>query len=957
MKYLASFRTTLKISRYLFRVLALMLWSLGALLTTFYILDILHEKESDIRQEFNLNFDQAQGYIRHSSDIIRDIKYMAENRLNRSVGSLDAFTGVINGKSNIPLSFIPLYPESNCALNGAYQESLASLSSQVQYWKENFVAAYDLNRVFFIGGDSLCMTEFGSSSGTADRQSVLKSLHEQILKYRNANNLDRGNNLYWISPSSQRPDVGYLYVMTPLYVGNKLEALLGIEQTIRLEDFVNAGNLPVSVMLLDENGEPVLRLTNGERYVAPSYTYPQEHTYFGYVDSYHDLIMKKALPPSGLSIVYSLPVKSVADRFKVLILNAVLLNLLSAFVIFSLAWLFERKMFLPAEENAFRLEEHEQFNRKIVASAPVGICILRISDGSNILSNELAHNYINLLTHEDRERITRIICEQQTNFVDVMTSNNNNLQISFVHSRYRNEDVAICVLVDVSARVKMEESLQEMAAAAEQASQSKSMFLATVSHELRTPLYGIIGNLDLLQTKELPQGVERLVNAMNNSSGLLLKIISDILDFSKIESEQLKIEPREFSCLEVIAHIAGNYLPLVVKKHLGLYCFIEQNVPERINGDPVRLQQVLSNLLSNAIKFTDTGCIILQVRTCNSYLEFTVRDTGVGIPEKEIPRLFDPFFQVGSGVQRHFQGTGLGLAICEKLINLMDGDIAVESEPGLGSMFTIRIPMFGAQFSPPPASDTWLGKTLWLQIRNQRLESYLMAILGGYGAMVLRYEGQETTADDILLSDYPLRVATPLLAQIEFSIGHIGPALETHPGYWVHSTSTSRDTIVLLNRLFSVDADDTKPQLTLPVPAKSSEVDNGDIHLLVVDDHPINRRLLSDQLTSLGYQVITANDGIDALGVLNHNKVDIILTDVNMPNMDGYRLTQRLRQMHVDVPVIGVTANALAEEKQRCIEAGMDNCLSKPVTLETLNQTLSYYSQQVRRGRSEQEEV
>ncbi|HHQ6602654.1 two-component system sensor histidine kinase RcsC [Serratia fonticola] len=957
MKYLASFRTTLKISRYLFRVLAFMLWSLGALLTTFYILDIVHEKESDIRQEYNLNFDQAQGYIRHSADIIRDIKYMAENRLNGTVGSLELFTGMMNGRDSQP-EMKPLYPESNCALNSNYRDSITSLNSLIQYWKENFVAAYDLNRVFFIGSDSLCMTEFGSSNGITDRQNVLKALHERILKYRNAaNSAEKDNNLYWISPSQQRPDVGYLYVMTPVYVGNKLEALLGIEQTIRLEDFVTTSNLPVGVNLLDENNESVLRLANGDRYASSLNVYPQEHTYFGYVDSYQDLIMKKALPPSSLSIVYSLPVKSVVERFKVLILNAVLLNLLSAVVLFSLAWLFERKMFLPAEENAFRLEEHEQFNRKIVASAPVGICILRISDGTNILSNELAHNYINLLTNEDRDRITRIICEQQVNFVDVMTSNNNNLQISFVHSRYRNEDVAICVLVDVSARVKMEESLQEMAAAAEQASQSKSMFLATVSHELRTPLYGIIGNLDLLQTKALPQGVDRLVNAMNNSSGLLLKIISDILDFSKIESEQLKIEPREFSCLEVITHIAGNYLPLVVKKRLGLYCFIEQGVPERINGDPVRLQQVLSNLLNNAIKFTDTGCIILQVCTRDSYLEFSVRDTGVGIPEKEVLRLFDPFFQVGSGVQRHFQGTGLGLAICEKLINLMDGDIAVESEPGLGSLFTIRIPLFGAQFPTPQASDTWQGKNLWLQIRNQRLESYLQAILGGFGATVLRYEGQQTAAGDVLLSDYPLQVDTPLLAQIEFSIAHIGPSLETHPGYWLHSTSTPRDAILLLNRLFGVVTESDKALVQLPLPVKANSADNGDIRLLVVDDHPINRRLLSDQLSSLGYQVITANDGVDALSVLERNAVDIVLTDVNMPNMDGYELTRCLRQSNFTAPVIGVTANALAEEKQRCLEAGMDNCLSKPVTLETLEQSLGYYSQRVRRLRAESQTV
>lgn len=138
--------------------------------------------------------------------------------------------------------------------------------------------------------------------------------------------------------------------------------------------------------------------------------------------------------------------------------------------------MFERKIFLPAERNAFQLEENEQFNRKIVASAPVGICILRISDGTNIISNELAHNYLSLLTYEDRVRIVRIICEQQSKSLDVVTGRNHHLQISFVHSRYRNENVAICVLLDVSARVRMEESLQEMANAAEQASQSKSMF-------------------------------------------------------------------------------------------------------------------------------------------------------------------------------------------------------------------------------------------------------------------------------------------------------------------------------------------------------------------------------------------------------------------------------------------------------------------------------------------------
>ncbi|WP_145526584.1 two-component system sensor histidine kinase RcsC [Yersinia rohdei] len=948
MKYLSSFRTTLKISRYLFRVLAVMLWSLGALLTTFYILNILNEKKSDIRQEYNTNFEQAQSYIRHSADIIRDIKYMAENRLNQHSISNDIVAGAVIKNKTEP-KYHPLNPQADCAaLDSSHHSSLDSLSNLILYWKENFAAAYDLNRIFFIGSDTLCMVDFDIRNVPLDQENLLKSLNEHILKYREANNQDKDSTLYWIVPGV-RPEIGTLYVLSPLYVGNKLEALIGTEQTIRLEDFISTGPLPVGVTLLNQNNEPVLRLATGERSAAMLNSYPDSASYFGYVDDYNYLVLKKNLLPSPLSIAYSLPVKTIIEIFKLLIFNALLLNALSAVVIFTLAWLFERKMFHPAEDNALRLEEHEQFNRKIVASAPVGISILRIRDGTNILSNELAHNYINLLTNEDRERITRIICEQQANFVDVMTSNNN-LQISFVHSRYRNEDVAICVLVDISSRVKMEESLQEMAAAAEQASQSKSMFLATVSHELRTPLYGIIGNLDLLQTKELPQGVDRLVTAMNNSSDLLLKIISDILDFSKIESEQLKIEPSEFSTVEVITHITANYLPLVVKKRLGLYCFIEPDVPRLMLGDAVRLQQVISNLLNNAIKFTDTGCIILQVRVRGYYLEFRVRDTGVGINAREINQLFDPFFQVGTGVQRHFQGTGLGLAICEKLVNLMDGDVEVDSELGMGSIFAIRIPLYQAKNPVLPQSDRWQGKIVWLDIRNAHLESYLFDLLSHFGATIRRYSNEETLQDQVVICDYLPQINVPLSIRIQLSIEHIGLPQETRPKYWLLSTSTLLEIIPLLDRVLLEKPVVEDAPLTLPAP-KANQDDNADLQILVVDDHPINRRLLADQLTTLGFRVITANDGLDALAVLNANSVDIVLTDVNMPNMDGYRLTQRLRQQNNNFPIIGVTANALAEGKQRCIEAGMDNCLSKPVTLGTLRQMLQYYSDKVRRSR------
>lgn len=947
MKYLVSFRTTLKVSRYLFRALALLLWLLIALISGFYIVNALHQKESEIRQEFNLNTDQAQRYFQRTSDVIKELKYIAENRLNVPNGVLPL--GATHDSADIP-DFEPLFADSECGtLDTTWRGPLESLSWFLRYWRENFSAAYDLNRVFLIGSDNLCMANFGLREMPVERGEALKVLHERIMAYRNAPQDERGGNLFWVG-QGPRHSVGYFYALTPVYLANRLQALLGVEQTIRVENFFTPGSIPMGVSILDDNGETLISLAGPDTKLRIGTRALQERLWFGYTAGYRELVLKKTLSPSSLSIAYSVPLDAVLERIRVLVLNALLLNLLTGIALFTLARMYERRIFLPAESDALRLEEHEQFNRKIVASAPVGICILRTQDGTNILSNELAHNYLNMLTHEDRQRLTQIICGQQVNFVDVLTSNNTNLQISFVHSRYRNENVAICVLVDVSSRVKMEESLQEMAQAAEQASQSKSMFLATVSHELRTPLYGIIGNLDLLQTKELPKGVDRLVTAMNNSSALLLKIISDILDFSKIESEQLKIEPCEFSPKEVMNHITANYLPLVVRKQLGMYCFIEPDVPAQLMGDPMRLQQVISNILSNAIKFTDVGCIVLHLKREGYYLSISIRDTGVGIPAKEVVRLFDPFFQVGTGVQRNFQGTGLGLAICEKLVNMMDGDISVETEPGMGSQFTLRIPLYGEQAQTPLAIGSLSTIRCWLAVRNVALSDFIQTLLGYHGLDVRLYQGETPAPDDLLITDDELVLPWTGKASVTFCRRHIGIPQQRSPGEWVHSIVSPHELMTLLGRIYRVKFE-TGDVAELHSAHEQPEKSNDDMMILVVDDHPINRRLLADQLGSLGYQCMTANDGVDALNVLSKNHIDIVLSDVNMPNMDGYRLTQRIRQLGLTLPVVGVTANALAEEKQRCLESGMDSCLSKPVTLDVLKQTLTVYATRVRKAR------
>ncbi|MFA1647635.1 MAG: response regulator, partial [Enterobacteriaceae bacterium] len=291
----------------------------------------------------------------------------------------------------------------------------------------------------------------------------------------------------------------------------------------------------------------------------------------------------------------------------------------------------------------------------------------------------------------------------------------------------------------------------------------------------------------------------------------------------------------------------------------------------------------------------------------------------------------------------------LGLAICEKLISMMDGDISVDTEPGMGSQFTIRIPLYAAQSPSSVVVKGLSDKRCWLAVNNASLHSYLESLLTRSGIRVARYQGQTPDAEDVLLTDDELAQPWQGKASVLFCRRHIGIPLERAHGVWVNSVASPHELIALLARIWRVELETSDGTAALPSPETAQL--NDDMMILVVDDHPINRRLLADQLGSLGYQCKTANDGVDALNVLSKNHIDIVLSDVNMPNMDGYRLTQRIRQLGLTLPVVGVTANALAEEKQRCLESGMDSCLSKPVTLDVLKQTLAVYADRVRKAR------
>lgn len=325
MKYLVSFRNTLKVSRYLFRALALVLWLLIALFSVFYIATALRDKEMEIRQEINISADQAQRYIQRTSDVMKELKYIAENRLTAENGILASRS--LSSKNDVP-EFQPLFPDSDCSrMDGAWRGSLESLAWFMRYWRDNFSAAYDLNRVFLIGSENLCVADFGLRDLPVERDDALKNLHERILKYRDAPQEERGNNLYWMM-QGPRPGVGYFYALTPVYLGNRLQALLGTEQSIRMDNFFTAGTLPLGVTVLDESGHVLVSMTSPENRIDIDPRWLQTRTWFGYTSGFHDLVLKKSMPPSSLSIVYSVPVDLVLERIRMLILNAVLLNIL-----------------------------------------------------------------------------------------------------------------------------------------------------------------------------------------------------------------------------------------------------------------------------------------------------------------------------------------------------------------------------------------------------------------------------------------------------------------------------------------------------------------------------------------------------------------------------------------------------------------------------------------------------
>lgn len=524
----------------------------------------------------------------------------------------------------------------------------------------------------------------------------------------------------------------------------------------------------------------------------------------------------------------------------------------------------------------------------------------------------------------------------------------------------------------MEARMRTEKELLVARDEAQAANASKSSFLATMSHEVRTPMNGILGMTELCLQTKLSQEQRSYLEMVSVSANSLLVVINDILDFSKIEAQKLQLDPHEFSLHGLIRQATRTLSLRASEKELELICDVANNVPDRVVGDPVRLQQVISNLLGNAIKFTARGEVELSVTKQSVplteegiWLEFFVRDTGIGIAAEKQDLIFEVFTQADFSTARRYGGSGLGLAISRSLVRMMGGDIQVRSDIGKGSTFSFYIQL---QVATVPQESLGIdvalrGKTVMVVDDVASARQVLTKRLANLGL-------KPVAADSAAQALHLPQLSQAVLALIDVNMPDIdGYALAAQ----LRQTHTPERLAILLMGALSEQVSEeqllalgiqgfvVKPmderELVgslngLCAPSSASQVVEssfGEVipsaklpqRVLLVEDIPINQTLQSILLSRMGYEVSMANNGVEGLDAFQSSQFDFILMDIQMPEMGGIEATQQIREIETRqslrrTPIIAVTANVLKGDRERYLEAGMDGYVSKPLSMDSL---------------------
>ena len=522
---------------------------------------------------------------------------------------------------------------------------------------------------------------------------------------------------------------------------------------------------------------------------------------------------------------------------------------------------------------------------------------------------------------------------------------------------------------EISRHTQLEDELTAAKQAAEAAVMAKGEFLATMSHEIRTPLNGIVPMLDLLMHARMPPDQMELVRTAFTSSHQMLRIVDDILDYSKLEADKLELETTGFNLREVLESIITLMERPAESKGLHLQLNIEQGVRLPVRGDPVRLRQVVSNLISNAVKFTERGNVTLVVKrlretAAQHQLRFEVRDTGIGIGKAARDRLFQPFSQADASTTRIYGGTGLGLVICQRIVCLMGGSIGVESEPGQGSTFWFEIPLLKVQGDMPAREADLTGARVLLVTTDGRLRQRLAMMLPNWGMRLTTAENTHDALERLRQANaqgepWTYSIVLADLGTIRSTALSLARNLERTALYgkvrllYLRSDDITSVDLPAGASVVPRGAPDADLRLALSgadlgsidsavnrtaSPTGSDMTQQAAPRILLVEDNPVNLMVAQRLLQVIGMECDTAGNGQVALEKLQTSNYDLVLMDCQMPVLDGYAATRRWREHEharnatQRLPIIAMTANAMAGDRQKCLDAGMDDYLAKPVT-------------------------